>query len=173
MRATAAENGQSALATIRSRAVGAIACDVKMDVLDGVRLYREIEAEYPELKHRFFFISGAADDTSVAAAVKKTGRPLLRKPLDLNVFLDLVRRMDTGEARAGVPYQPFSAHEAATLRGVLKPAASLACPVCGGDLTIRGALDPTPSRDWELRCHTCHRFLIIRADADRSRGAAP
>lgn len=72
---TTVENGLAALAAIRMQSFVAIACDVKMGFLDGVRLYHELEDEYPELTERFFFISGVADDPGIGVAVRQTGRP--------------------------------------------------------------------------------------------------
>ncbi len=96
--ATAVENGLAALAEIRVRPFAVVVCDVKMHFFDGIRLYHELEAEYPELRDRFFFISGVADDPGIAASVGRTGRPLLRKPFDLADFLRLVQEVAAGEA---------------------------------------------------------------------------
>ncbi len=93
---TAVENGLAALAAIRVRPFAVIACDVKMDFFDGVRLYHELEAEYPELRSRFFFISGVADDPGIATPVRLTGRPLLRKPFELDDLLALVHEIAWG-----------------------------------------------------------------------------
>lgn len=96
---TAVENGLSALAVIQQRRFAVIACDVKMSFLDGVRLYHELAVECPELRSRVFFISASADDPEVAASVRETGRPFLRKPFDLADFLKLVRQIADAQRR--------------------------------------------------------------------------
>jgi CheY-like chemotaxis protein len=166
---TAVENGLSALAVIQRRPFDVIVCDIKMRFLDGVRLYSELEAEYPELRDRFFFISGVADDPAIAESVRKTGRPLLRKPFDLRDFLKLVEDMATGEAPADA-YLPFSAAEAVALRAAgVRPGSTLVCPRCGGNLAIRSTASPDQSPAWELRCHRCRRYLRLRSNGRRAK----
>jgi CheY-like chemotaxis protein len=166
----AVENGLSALAAIQRGPFDVIVCDIKMRFLDGVRLYHELEAEYPELRSRFFFISGVADDPAVEEAVRKTGRPLLRKPFDLQDFLKLVEDTATGEAPAADAYLPFSGAEAVALRAAgVRPGSTLVCPRCGGDLAIRSTASPDQSPAWELRCHHCRRYLKLRSNGRRAK----
>jgi CheY-like chemotaxis protein len=166
---TAVENGLSALAAIQRRPFDVIVCDIKMRFLDGVRLYHELEAEYPELRNRFFFISGVADDAGVEESVRQTGRPLLRKPFDLQDFLKLVEDVATGDVPADA-YLPFSAAEAVALRAAgVRPGSTLVCPRCGGDLAIRSTAGPDQSPAWELRCHRCQRYLRLRSNGRRAK----
>jgi DNA-binding NtrC family response regulator len=94
--ATGVENGLAALALIRVRSFVAIVCDVKMDFFDGIQLFHELEADYPELKSRLFFITGVAGEPGVVGPVRKTGRPLLEKPFELEEFLGLVHDVARG-----------------------------------------------------------------------------
>jgi CheY-like chemotaxis protein len=97
---TGVENGLAALALIRVRSFVAIVCDVKMDFFDGIQLFHELEADYPQLKQRVFFISGAVGQPGVEGPVRRTGRPLLRKPFELDDFLSLVHEVASGSATA-------------------------------------------------------------------------
>ena len=94
--ATGVENGLAALALVRVRPFAAIVCDVKMDFFDGIQLFHELEADYPELTQRVFFISGAVDQPGVVGPVRRTRRPLLQKPFELEDFLQLVREVALG-----------------------------------------------------------------------------
>jgi|SRR3990172_10730244 len=170
---TTAENGLSALAAVQTRPFDVIVCDVKVNFLDGVRLYHELEAEYPELRDRLFFISGVADDPEMSTSLRQTGRPLLRKPFDLKDFLKLVQEIASGQPPVGERYEPFSAEEAVALRATgMRPGAALACPRCGNDLVVRSTVGSGQSPAWELRCHVCHRYLTVRPNGGRKKGAA-
>jgi CheY-like chemotaxis protein len=98
--ATAVENGLAALALVRVRSFAAVVCDVKMDFFDGIQLFHELEADYPQLKRRVFFISGAVGQPGVEGPVRRTGRPLLSKPFELSDFLQLVREMASGSEKS-------------------------------------------------------------------------
>ncbi len=93
---TAAENGLAALAAIRMHSFAAIVADVKMEFFDGIQLYRELEAEYPHLRDRLFFISGVAEAPGVRGPLRRSGRTVLRKPFELNDLLARVREVAQG-----------------------------------------------------------------------------
>ncbi len=157
-------DGLAALDALRTRVFGAVVCDVRMGSLDGVQLYGEIAAEYPELRERVFFISAAAHDPAVAARIESTGRPLFGKPLDLGALVHRVRDTAAGRDGQGEPYRPFSAHDAGTIRGTaLGPRASLICPHCGEALQVRTTRSCGQRPGWEIRCDACHRSLTVPA----------
>lgn len=158
---TAVDNGLAALTAVQTHSFGVVVTDIRMDFLDGMRLFRELEAEYPELAERLVFVSAWSDDAEVDAFVKGTGRPLLRKPFELPELVDLVRQTAApGEYRAD-DYIPFSAVEAAELTTMgLRSGGTLACPRCRGPLSVRG-VGRDQSSGWELRCHVCRRSLAV------------
>lgn len=158
---TAVDNGLAALAAVRKHLFGVVVSDIRMDFLDGIRFYQELEAEYPELQDRVVFVSGWSDDKEIGDFLHRTGRPLLKKPFELRDLLDLVKDTAARGARPSQIYPPFSPEEAARLRRMgLNPGGSLACPRCGGELGIRSLADQQ-GPGWELRCHTCRRTLAI------------
>ncbi len=158
---TAVDNGLAALAAIQKHLFGVVVSDIRMDFLDGMRFYQEIEAEYPELQEHVVFVSAWGDDKEIGAFLHRTGRPLLRKPFELRDLLDLVKDTAARKARPSQVYLPFSPEEAAQLRRMgIMPGGSLACPRCAGGLAIR-SLTEEEGAGWELRCHACRRSLAI------------
>lgn len=159
---TAVDNGLAALAAIQTRSFGVVVTDIRMDFLDGMRLYDELEAEYPELKERVVFVSAWSEDPEVDAFVHRTGRPLLRKPFELADLVELVRNTAALGPGGVEGYVPFAPAEAAELRTMgLRSGGSLACPRCGGALSVRGVVHQDRPAGWELLCHICHRSLAV------------
>lgn len=162
-RVTAVENGLQALTAIQEHAFAVVVSDIRMQYLDGIRFYRELEAEYPELRQRVVFVTAWPRDPDVDALVERSGRPLLRKPFELNDLLDVVK--DTA-AQGPLPrdaYSPFGSTEAQRLRSmVLQPGTNLACPRCGGALILRSSKGERQSAGWDLLCHSCRRKLEVQ-----------
>jgi CheY-like chemotaxis protein/predicted RNA-binding Zn-ribbon protein involved in translation (DUF1610 family) len=159
---TSVDNGLAALAALQEHAFAVVVSDIRMQYLDGIRFYRELEAEYPELRQRVVFVTAWPRDPDLDALVERSGRPLLRKPFELRDLLDVVK--DTA-AQGPIPrdaYAPFASSEAHQLRSmVLQPGASLACPRCGGALILRSSKGEGQSPGWDLLCHACRRRLAV------------
>ncbi len=159
---TAVDNGLAALAAIQTHSFGVVVTDIRMDFLDGIRLYRELEAEYPELAERVVFVSAWSADLEVEGFVQSTGRPMLRKPFELSDLLNQVRHTAALGAERPDGYVPFSPGEAAQLRTMgLRSGQNLACPRCGGALSVRSVALQDQAPGWELRCHLCRRSLAV------------
>jgi CheY-like chemotaxis protein len=82
-----AENGRTALETLRSARPEAIILDLRMPVMDGLTFARRYR-EFPEPRAPLILISATVTHASVAETGAVTG---LRKPVDLDVLLDTVR----------------------------------------------------------------------------------
>ncbi len=80
---TAVDNGLAALATLREEHAQAILCDVQMAFLDGGRFYDELANEMPEAAARVIFITGLCDADRIRDITERTGRPVIRKPIDM------------------------------------------------------------------------------------------
>jgi len=160
---TAVDNGLAALAAIQTRSFAVVVTDIRMDFLDGIRLYQELEAEFPELQERVVFVSAWSGDPDVDAFVHRTGRPLLKKPFELVDLLDLVKTTAALGAEHGEGYVPFSPAEAAELRSMgMRSGGNLSCPRCQGALSVRSVAYRKDSAGWELRCHVCRRSLAVQ-----------
>ncbi|MBI3981582.1 MAG: response regulator [Gemmatimonadetes bacterium] len=86
-----AENGLVALSKVEQRSYGALVCDIMMPVMDGVRLYQLLAHQYPEAARRVVFVSAWFDDPDVRGFLDHTDRPVLRKPFDIEQFIQTVR----------------------------------------------------------------------------------
>jgi len=85
--ATAA-NGKSALEALKLAAPDAIILDLRMPIMDGLT-FAERYRHYPEPRAPLILISA----TVTLSAIRETGAVTgLRKPVDLTVLLDTVRR---------------------------------------------------------------------------------
>lgn len=95
---TVVENGLAALAELQQHHYRAIVCDVHMPFLEGQSLYDELLTEYPEMARRVVFATGWTEHDEVGRFLKGTGRPVLRKPVNLKKLLATVRSVAEGGA---------------------------------------------------------------------------
>jgi DNA-binding NtrC family response regulator len=87
----ALENGLAAVAELQQHQYRAIVCDIHMPFLEGRGFYHELESQYPQMARRVIFATGWADQDEVSEFSKRTGRPVLRKPVDLKQLVKTVR----------------------------------------------------------------------------------
>lgn len=80
-RVVTALNGAAALDLLRQRAFDVVLCDLRMPVLDGPGLAREVEAIRPDLVSRLLLMTGDALRAAAVVPPAARGR-LLEKPLD-------------------------------------------------------------------------------------------
>jgi CheY-like chemotaxis protein len=90
---TAVENGLAAVAELQQRSYRAIVCDVHMPFLEGRGFYDELLRDYPDLARRVVFATGWTDHDEVGSFLRGTGRPVLRKPVDVAQLTEIVRRV--------------------------------------------------------------------------------
>lgn len=90
---SAVENGLAAFAELQQHQYRAIVCDIHMPFLEGRSFYDELVAQYPQMAQRVVFATGWADQDEVGAFLQKSGRPVLRKPVDLKDLVQTVRRV--------------------------------------------------------------------------------
>jgi two-component system NtrC family sensor kinase len=83
-----APHGVAALERLAQRSYDVVLSDLRMPELDGLGLFREIEQRYPDLLHRFVFITGTSEHADYQGFIDDVKVPLLTKPFDM---MDLVR----------------------------------------------------------------------------------
>jgi DNA-binding response OmpR family regulator len=87
----AVENGLAALAEIQQYPFRAIICDVHMPFLPGQGFYDELLKDYPQAAERVVFATGWTEHDEVGRFLQQSGRPVLRKPVDLKKLVATVR----------------------------------------------------------------------------------
>lgn len=88
---TARDNGLAALAELHEHQYRAIVCDIHMPFLEGRTFFDELAAQYPDLARRVVFATGWVEQDEVGEFLKRTGRPVLRKPVDLKELVKTVK----------------------------------------------------------------------------------
>ena len=88
-----AADGSIALQATELGGIGVVLSDVAMPGLDGVGLYRALEARRSPLLRRFAFMSAATSRADVGELVVAHGIPVLRKPFIVRDLLELVERL--------------------------------------------------------------------------------
>ena len=91
-----APHGLAALDRLAVRTYDAILSDLRMPELDGLGLFREIEQRYPDLLHRFVFITGTSEHTDYQGFIDDVKVPVLTKPFDMQDLLRVVQDLVAG-----------------------------------------------------------------------------
>jgi CheY-like chemotaxis protein len=75
-----AENGQQALAQLRTQRYDVILCDLRMPALDGPTLYTIVQQQLPALCQRMIFVTGDTLSVESSEFLAQCGQPCLYKP---------------------------------------------------------------------------------------------
>jgi CheY-like chemotaxis protein len=83
-----ASNGVQALKFILSNEVDAILCDLSMPQLQGDMFHITVQRVRPQLAKHFVFVTGHAENPKFDEFLKKSGCPVLYKPVSIDKLLD-------------------------------------------------------------------------------------
>lgn len=83
-----AENGEEALARLRSQHYDVIICDLKMPKVDGMMLFAEVSKSLPNVARRLVFVTGDVAGSDAERFLEESGCRWIAKPFRLR---DLVR----------------------------------------------------------------------------------
>lgn len=72
--------GSQALELLSQEHFDAIICDVRMPGMDGVDVFRNMHARWPDLAQRFVFMTGDSLSTASQQFISGTGQPCIEKP---------------------------------------------------------------------------------------------
>ena len=92
----AVNTGRAALERLASQAYDLIVSDLRMPVLDGRGLYRELQARHPEMLRRILFVTGSALDPGNEEFLARTRVPWLAKPFTINDLHRLTQKVLAG-----------------------------------------------------------------------------
>lgn len=88
-----AGHGADALEKLANQRFAVVVCDLMMPVMDGMRFYERLQNTCPETADRVVFITGWAHDPRIRRFLKRTRRPTLLKPFEIDDFLAEVARV--------------------------------------------------------------------------------
>jgi DNA-binding response OmpR family regulator len=89
----AVHTGRAALERLAEHAYDLIVSDLRMPVLDGRGLYRELEVKHPEMLRRILFVTGSALDSGNVEFLKLARVPWLAKPFTMNELHRLTQKV--------------------------------------------------------------------------------
>ena len=92
----AVNTGRAALERLAVEAYDLIVSDLRMPVLDGRGLYRELEANHPEMLRRILFVTGSALDPGNEEFLARTRVPWLAKPFSITELTRLTQKVLAG-----------------------------------------------------------------------------
>ncbi len=90
---TLAHDGVQALKLIGQTDVEAILCDLSMPQLEGDMFYNAAAHVRPELTQRFIFVTGHANNPKYESFLKRTGVPVLYKPVPVKDLLAALEKI--------------------------------------------------------------------------------
>jgi CheY-like chemotaxis protein len=84
----AVSDADQALARLAETRYELIICDMRMPGLSGPQLYRQAQAQDPDLAERFMFVTGDTIGHATQDFLAETGAPFLCKPFGLAELID-------------------------------------------------------------------------------------
>jgi CheY-like chemotaxis protein len=93
----AVNTGRAALERLAVQDYDLIVSDLRMPVLDGRGLYRELEANRPEMIRRILFVTGSALDPGNEEFLARTRVPWLAKPFSITELHRLTQKVLAGD----------------------------------------------------------------------------
>lgn len=118
-----ARDGLEACDLIRQTTYDAIVCDIFMPTMDGAAFYGALKEFDPRQAERVIFVTGGSLDPETRARVRDSGRPMLRKPFEIEELERAVIRV----ADQGLEPVPNARHHvaaAASAPGCSRPASA-------------------------------------------------
>ena len=92
----AVNTGRAALEKLAASSYDLIVSDLRMPVLDGRGLYRELEKSRPEMLPRIVFVTGSALDPGNEEFLARTAVPWLAKPFTIGDLHRLTQKVLAG-----------------------------------------------------------------------------
>jgi CheY-like chemotaxis protein len=84
------DSGRAALSELSTGQFDVVLCDVMMQEMTGVDVYRHIAATRPGLERRFVFITGGVFTVELEAFLASSGNRVLLKPFPMEALHDAI-----------------------------------------------------------------------------------
>jgi len=88
-----ANNGVEALQRLREASYDLLVCDIKMPEMSGIDLWDQLVERDPKMCARIVFVTGDIANQTTADFLQRTSVPVLRKPFEIHVLSDFVRKV--------------------------------------------------------------------------------
>jgi DNA-binding NarL/FixJ family response regulator len=98
-----AASGLEALDRVRTEAVTAVVCDLRLPGLSGAALFEQLLRTAPQLNGRILIASGDLSQPETGLLLERTGAPALLKPYGTTELVGALNRMCGGTCRMVVP----------------------------------------------------------------------
>jgi CheY-like chemotaxis protein len=85
-----ARDGVEAFTILQQEPVDCVVADTRRSRLGGIGLYTQVEERLPHVARRFVFMSGDTQEPETRAFLDRVGRPVLPKPYDVRLLIDMV-----------------------------------------------------------------------------------
>jgi CheY-like chemotaxis protein len=121
-----ADNGQHALAQLRTQCYDMILCDLRMPALDGPTLYTLVQQQSPALCQRIIFVTGDTLNVESTAFLAQCGQPYLYKPCTAAAVREAIQQQlgRATSAETGAPGAGGAPTEGRPCRAVMEPLGS-------------------------------------------------
>ena len=130
---TIVNNGQEAIKKIKDDHIDIILSDIKMPVMNGVVMCREIKKDHPQLV--IIMMTAFREEELIRDVLKEGAYGVLHKPLDVNLLLKLVERGLKGGAFVAVVDDDFNTRE--SLKDALQEQGFVVTTVSTGEEAIK------------------------------------
>ena len=85
-----AVNGNIAQDIIEKKQHDLYLFDIRLQIIDGEKLYQWLKEKHPQLTNRVIFTTGNVAGQDTVTFIEQTGRPLLPKPFTTNELIAIV-----------------------------------------------------------------------------------
>ena len=130
---TIVHNGQEALNSIKENHIDIVLSDIKMPVMNGVVMCREIKKNRPQMV--IIMMTAFREEDLIRDVLKEGAYGVLYKPLDINLVLRLIERGLKGGAFVAVVDDDFNTRE--SLKDALREQGFVVTAVSTGEEAVK------------------------------------
>ncbi|MCB8968495.1 MAG: PAS domain S-box protein [Ardenticatenaceae bacterium] len=99
-RVDSVSDGETGLAYAQQHDYNIIVCDMHMPQIDGMAVYKQLQAQQPHLLSRLIFTTGETSSETVRLFLQETGASFLIKPFDLQDLRQMIKMKLNGSLAA-------------------------------------------------------------------------
>ncbi|MBF0539887.1 MAG: response regulator [Nitrospirae bacterium] len=85
-----AENGLDAITKLMEQKIDLVVSDIKMPMMDGLKLAREMNSLYPQIP--LILVTGFADVDTAVKALKQGAMDFIPKPIEIDLLIETIKK---------------------------------------------------------------------------------